>query len=171
MYPRHVTLLLSNCKTHVFVENFIKATAAAEPAWQHIFVLPEALTRLRVLPVVLLFPLVRWTSIFFHRLRITDGTSHFRYVLTVILKRYHGFISSPLRRVYLVEDTSHAFVDGLNAEITLLKARIGTPKRDKDLLMDRCEATQSFVSHLTSDERTARVSSSARQRKKRARRM
>ena len=28
----------------------------------------------------------------------------------------------------------------LDTEITLLKARVGTLKRDKDFLMDRCEA-------------------------------
>ncbi|KAI9440659.1 hypothetical protein H4582DRAFT_2127840 [Lactarius indigo] len=55
------------------------------------------------------------------------------------------------------EDTSRALIDDLNTEITLLKARVGTLRRDKDLLMDRCEAAQSAVSRLTSDERDARL--------------
>jgi outer membrane murein-binding lipoprotein Lpp len=76
--------------------------------------------------------------------------------MSLIPKKYHVFISPSLRRVYL-EDTSRALIDSLNTEITLLKARVGTLKRDKDLLMDRCEAAQSAVSRLTSDERTARL--------------
>ncbi|KAI9458179.1 hypothetical protein BJY52DRAFT_440077 [Lactarius psammicola] len=79
--------------------------------------------------------------------------------MSMIPKKYHVFISPSLRRIYLGdgEDTSRALIDSLNTEITLLKARVGTLKRDKDLLMDRCEAAQSAVSRLTSDERTARL--------------
>lgn len=78
--------------------------------------------------------------------------------MSMIPKKYHVFISPSLRRVYLGDgDSSRALIDGLNTEITLLKARVGTLKRDKDLLMDRCEAAQSAVSRLTSDERTARL--------------
>lgn len=79
--------------------------------------------------------------------------------MTLIPKKYHVFISPSLRRVYLGdgEDTSRAVIDGLNAEITLLKARVGTLKRDKDLLMDRCEAAQSTASRLAADERAARL--------------
>ncbi|KAH9027770.1 hypothetical protein EDB84DRAFT_300623 [Lactarius hengduanensis] len=93
-------------------------------------VLPETPTRLRAPPVALHFPL-----------------------------KYHVFISPSLRRIYLGdgEDTSRALIDDLNTEITLLKARVGTLRRDKDLLMDRCEAAQSAVSRLTSDERNARL--------------
>ncbi|KAN0130876.1 hypothetical protein V8E53_011254 [Lactarius tabidus] len=79
--------------------------------------------------------------------------------MALIPKKYHVFISPSLRRVYLGEgdDTSRAVISGLNAEITLLKARVGTLKRDKDLLMDRCEAAQSAASRLTADERAARL--------------
>ncbi len=79
--------------------------------------------------------------------------------MSMIPKKYHVFISPSLRRVYIGdgEDTSRALIDGLNTEITLLKARVGTLKRDKDLLMDRCEAAQSAVSRLTIDERTTRL--------------
>lgn len=79
--------------------------------------------------------------------------------MALIPKKYHVFISPSLRRVYLSdgEDTSRAVIDGLNAEITLLKARVGTLKRDKELLMDRCEAAQSTASRLTADERAARL--------------
>ncbi|KAH9000422.1 hypothetical protein EDB92DRAFT_1789511, partial [Lactarius akahatsu] len=79
--------------------------------------------------------------------------------MSMIPKEYHVFISPSLRRVYLRdgEDTSRALIDGLNTEITLLKARVGTLRRDKDLLMDRCEASQSAVSRLTSDECNARL--------------
>ncbi|KAH9074715.1 hypothetical protein EDB83DRAFT_2515579 [Lactarius deliciosus] len=79
--------------------------------------------------------------------------------MSMIPKKYHVFISPSLRRVYLGdgEDTSRALIDDLNTEITLLKARVGTLRRDKDLLMDRCEAAQSAVSRLTSDERNARL--------------
>ena len=77
--------------------------------------------------------------------------------MTLIPKKYHVFISPSLRRVYLGEDSNRAIIDGLNTEITLLKARVGTLKRDKDLLMDRCEAAQSAVARLTSDERATRL--------------
>ena len=77
--------------------------------------------------------------------------------MSLIPKKYHVFISPSLRRVvYLGEDTSRA-VDSLNTEITLLKVRVGTLERDKDLLMDRCETAQSAVSRPTPDERTARL--------------
>ncbi len=75
----------------------------------------------------------------------------------MIPKKYHVFISPSLRRVYLGENNSRALVDSLNTEVTILKARVSTLKRDKDLLMDRCEAAQSAVTRLTSDERTARL--------------
>lgn len=79
--------------------------------------------------------------------------------MALIPKKYHVFISPSLRRVYLGEgeDTSRVVINGLNAEITLLKARVGTLKRDKDLLMDRCEAAQSTASCLAADERAARL--------------
>ena len=86
---------------------------------------------------------------------ISDGTSHSRHVLDI--KEISCLISPSLRRVvYLGEDTSRA-VDSLNTEITLLKVRVSTLKRDKDLPMDRCETAQSAVPRPTPDERTARL--------------
>ncbi|KAI0305822.1 hypothetical protein B0F90DRAFT_1623976 [Multifurca ochricompacta] len=79
--------------------------------------------------------------------------------MSMIPKKYHVFISPSLRRVYLGdgEDNSRTIIDNLNTEIAILRARVGMLKRDKDLLMDRCEAAQSALSRLTSDERAARL--------------
>ncbi|KAH9032323.1 hypothetical protein EDB84DRAFT_1270716, partial [Lactarius hengduanensis] len=79
--------------------------------------------------------------------------------MSMIPKKYHVFISPSLRRVYLGdgEETSRALIDNLNTETALLKARVGTLGRDKDLLMGSCEAAQIAVSHLTSDERNTRL--------------
>ena len=77
--------------------------------------------------------------------------------ISLIPRKYHASISPSLRRIYLGEDTSGALIDSLNTEVTLLKDHVGTLERDKDLLMDRCEAAQSAVSRLTSDELTVRL--------------
>jgi hypothetical protein len=84
--------------------------------------------------------------------------------MSIVPKKYHTFISPPLRRVFLdaQEDgrDSRAVIENLNEEITLLKERVTSLKRDKDLLMDRCEIAQSVVAHLRADERTTRVANS-----------
>ena len=79
--------------------------------------------------------------------------------MALIPKKYHVFISPSLRRVYLAdgEDTSSAVIASLNAEIIILKTRVSSLKRDKEMLMDRCEAAQSAASRLTADERAARL--------------
>ncbi|KAH9995451.1 hypothetical protein BJV74DRAFT_335109 [Russula compacta] len=79
--------------------------------------------------------------------------------LSLVPKKFHIFISPPLRRVFLgeEEDSSRAVIESLNAEIAALKASVGTLKREKDLLMDRCESAQSAVARLTSYERAARL--------------
>ena len=79
--------------------------------------------------------------------------------LSIVPKKYHIFISSPLRRVFLgdVDDSSHELVKKLTMENAALKTRVGALRRDKDLLMDRCEAEQSALTRLRSDERAARL--------------
>ena len=79
--------------------------------------------------------------------------------MSIIPKKYHIFISSPLRRVFLgdVDDSSRELIEKLNADNAALKARVGALRRDKDLLMDRCEAAQSALARLMSDERAARL--------------
>jgi hypothetical protein len=79
--------------------------------------------------------------------------------LSIVPKKYHIFISSPLRRVFLgdVDDSSRELIEKLNAENAVLKARVGALRRDKDILMDRCEAAQSAHARLRSDERAARL--------------
>ena len=67
-------------------------------------------------------------------IRITDGASH----LSLIPKKYHVFTSPSLRCVYFGEDTIRALIDSLNTRVALHKARVGTLKRNKDLLMHRC---------------------------------
>src|SRR5882757_1116301 len=79
--------------------------------------------------------------------------------MTIVPKKYHTFISPPLRRVFLGDGggSRAAEIEELNAEIETLRYRVGTLKRDKDLLMDRCEGAQSALARLTSDERVARL--------------
>jgi len=79
--------------------------------------------------------------------------------MSIVPKKYHIFVSSPLRRVFLgdADDSSRELIEKLNAENAALKARVGALKRDKDLLMDRCEAGQSALARLKSDERAARL--------------
>ena len=79
--------------------------------------------------------------------------------MAIIPKRYRVFISPPLRRVFLgdCDDSGKEAIEKLNAEVATLKARVRSLKRDKVLVMDRCEAAQSALTRLTSDERTARL--------------
>ena len=79
--------------------------------------------------------------------------------MLIVPKKYHAFISPPLRRVFLgdSDDSSREVIAKLNAEVAVLKARVGSLKRDKGLLMDRCEAAQCALTRLTSDERAARL--------------
>jgi len=83
--------------------------------------------------------------------------------MTIVPKKYHTFISPPLRRVFLGNDggqegpSAAAVIADLNAEIAALKVRVGSLVRDKGLLMDRCEAAQSALARLNADERAARL--------------
>ncbi|KAI0278250.1 hypothetical protein BC826DRAFT_885635, partial [Russula brevipes] len=81
--------------------------------------------------------------------------------MSVIPKKYHMFISPPLRRVFLVDspsaEDSAAIEEGLRAEIAALNARVAALELDKDQLMDRCETAQSAVARLVEDERIARL--------------
>jgi hypothetical protein len=80
--------------------------------------------------------------------------------MTIVPEKYHVFISPPLRRVFLgdADDSKHeAIIEKLNTENAALKARVSALRRDKDLLMDRCEAAQCALARLTSDERAARL--------------
>jgi hypothetical protein len=74
--------------------------------------------------------------------------------LSTIPKKYHVFISSSLRRVFLAEehDSSRAVIDSLKSEITTLK-------RDKESLSKDLLESRSIISHLSSTERAARLAS------------
>jgi predicted RNase H-like nuclease (RuvC/YqgF family) len=81
--------------------------------------------------------------------------------MSIVPKKYHTFISPPLRRVFLDarEDNrdSCAVIENLNEDIAVLRERVTSLKRDKDLLMNRCESAQSVVARLSADERNTRV--------------
>ena len=79
--------------------------------------------------------------------------------MSIVPKRYHVFVSPPLRRVFLgdSDDPNKEAIEELKAQVAALKTRVGSLKRDKVLLMDRCEAAQSALTRLTSDERAARL--------------
>jgi hypothetical protein len=78
--------------------------------------------------------------------------------MSTVPKKYRVFISPPLRRVFLVDspvaEDSKAIEEGLRAEIAALDARVAALR---DLLMDCCEAAQSDVTRLMSDECAARL--------------
>ena len=71
--------------------------------------------------------------------------------MSIVPKKYHDFISPPLRRVFL-----DAQEDKSRAEIAALKERVESLIRDKVLLMDRCDSAQSALTRLRADERDAR---------------
>ena len=79
--------------------------------------------------------------------------------MSIVPSKYHTFISPPLRRVFLGDgrDSSRATINNLSAEVATLKARVVSLKRDKALLMDRCEAAQSALADLNEDELAASV--------------
>jgi hypothetical protein len=79
--------------------------------------------------------------------------------MAIVPKKYHTFISPPLRRVFLGDGggSNADVIEALNDQIEVLSFRVGSLKRDKDLLMDRCEAAQSALTRLTADERVARL--------------
>ena len=79
--------------------------------------------------------------------------------MSIIPNKYHTFISPPLRRVFLDAPghNSYAMIKNLNAEISALKERVTSLKRDKDRLEDRCQSAQSTVAALRLKERKARL--------------
>jgi hypothetical protein len=78
--------------------------------------------------------------------------------MSIVPNKYHTFISSPLRRVFLDApgNNSRAVIKNLNAEIAALKERVTSLKHDKDYLEDRYQSAQSTVATLRR-ERNARL--------------
>jgi len=83
--------------------------------------------------------------------------------MSIVPKKYHTFISPPLRRVFLDaaadarEGSSRAVIKNLNAEIAALKERVTSLERNKVLLIDRYQTAQNTVAILRLNERTARL--------------
>jgi uncharacterized protein (DUF3084 family) len=80
--------------------------------------------------------------------------------MSIVPKKYHPFISPPLRRVFPgndAGDSSRAMIEKLKGQITTLQGRVGALKRDKALLIDRCESANSALARLTEDEHAARM--------------
>jgi hypothetical protein len=79
--------------------------------------------------------------------------------MSIIPNKYHTFISSPLRRVFLdtPENNSRAVIKNLNAEIAAFKERVTSLKRDKDLLRDRYQSAKNTVEALRSTEHDLRL--------------
>ena len=74
-------------------------------------------------------------------------------------KKYHAFISPPLRRVYLAdaEDSSRAVIDRLKLKITALTERIVKLDVTGKFWFEREREARSAVSRLTSAELDARL--------------
>jgi hypothetical protein len=80
--------------------------------------------------------------------------------LSVIPKKYHVFISPPLRRVYFGDDGNdrqQEVIDGLNSELATLKARTAILKCENGVLLESFLTARCTISTLTSDERAARL--------------
>lgn len=75
--------------------------------------------------------------------------------MSIVPKKYHPFISPPLRRVFLdaEEYNNLAVIGNLNEVIENLNAEVAALNRDKVLLMDRCDSAQSTITRLRADER------------------
>lgn len=48
-------------------------------------------------------------------------------------------------------------IENLKKQVVALQTRVGSLKRDKALLIDRCESAHSALTQLTADEHAARV--------------
>jgi hypothetical protein len=81
--------------------------------------------------------------------------------MSIVPKKYHPFITPPLRRVFPGDDderdSSLAVIENLKKQVVALQTRVGSLKRDKALLIDRCESAHSALTQLTADEHAARV--------------
>ena len=88
--------------------------------------------------------------------------------MSIVPNKYHAFVSSPLRRVFLdapgndsraVLETSRikeVTIKNLNAEIAALNERVTSLERDKVLLSDRYQSAKNAVATLRLKERNAR---------------
>ena len=85
--------------------------------------------------------------------------------MSIVPNKYHTFISSPLRRVFLdaPENNSRAVIKNLNAEIAVLKERVTSLKRDKDRLEDRYLSAQHTVTTLRRNEHNAHLALEGKQ--------
>lgn len=79
--------------------------------------------------------------------------------MSIVPNKYHTFISSPLRRVFLDAPGSNScsVIKNLNANIEALKERVTLLKRDNDSLRDQCHSTQNTVEALRHKEHNARL--------------
>jgi hypothetical protein len=91
--------------------------------------------------------------------------------MSTVPDKYHTFISSPLRRVFLdaPEGNSRAVIKKLNAEIAALKERVTSLECDKVLLSDRYQSAKSTVATLRLKERNARLALEDKQNRNRFR--
>jgi hypothetical protein len=79
--------------------------------------------------------------------------------LSNVPRKYHVFISPPLRRVYLAdaEDSSRVIIDRLKSEIAALRERIVTLDATGKFWFEREREAWSAASRITSAERDARL--------------
>ena len=91
--------------------------------------------------------------------------------MSIIPNKYHTFISSPLRRVFLdvPENNSRAVIKNLNTEIAAFKERVTSLERDKDLLRDRYQSAKNTVAALRLMERNVRLALEDKQNRNRFR--
>jgi len=93
--------------------------------------------------------------------------------MSIVPNKYHTFISSPLRRVFLdaplPENNNRAVIKNLNAEIAALKERVTSLERDKVLLSDRYHTAKNTVATLRLKERNARLALEDKQNRNRFR--
>lgn len=79
--------------------------------------------------------------------------------LSFVPKKYHDFMTPSVRKLYLDIPSTSALV----AEIERLKKRVTTLSRDRDVLMDKCEAYMGASRQLAEREKNARLEARAAQ--------
>ncbi|KAA1470169.1 hypothetical protein DENSPDRAFT_849377 [Dentipellis sp. KUC8613] len=79
--------------------------------------------------------------------------------LEFVPRKYHMFINPSIRRVYI--DLPDDQVEDLKDEVARLESSVASLRRDKALLMDRCESSMAASSKHAEGEKVARQEAQA----------
>lgn len=77
--------------------------------------------------------------------------------LSFVPKKFHDFMVPSVRKLYMDIPSTSPLIE----EIEQLKKRVATLSRDRDVLMDKCEAYMAASRQYADKERTARLEARA----------